>query len=76
MFCRSQRERVTAHFCTSSREQDKALTAHLNTADDGGGECGVVLRAQHDGVHQKEAVQHNQAELDKGGDVGDTGAMN
>lgn len=32
---------------------------HLNAADDGGGESRVVLRAQHDGVHQNEAATHN-----------------
>lgn len=32
---------------------------HLNAADDGGGESRVVLRAQHDGVHQNEAATNN-----------------
>lgn len=38
---------------------------YLNTAHDGGGECGVVLRAQHDGVHQNEAARHREGELHK-----------
>lgn len=29
---------------------------YLDTADDGGGQCRVVLRAQQDGVHQNEAA--------------------
>lgn len=36
---------------------------YLNTAHDGGGERRVVLRAQHDGVHENEAAQHSEGEF-------------
>lgn len=32
----------------------------LNAADDGGGEGRVVLRAQHDGVHQNKAAEQRE----------------
>lgn len=47
--------------------QDQCQTTYLNTAHDGGGECGVALRAQHDGVHQNEAVQHNRSITERQG---------
>ena len=43
---------------------------NLNTAHDGGGEGGVVLRAQQDGVHQNEAARHVKEELDRSRNVG------
>lgn len=43
---------------------DNLGVTHLYAAHDGGGECRVVQRAQHDGVHQNEAVRHDGEESD------------
>lgn len=51
--------KVTAHVRTTHQtvSVSQPEMTHLNTANDGGGECGVVLCAQHDGVHQNKSVQ-------------------
>lgn len=69
MFCTHQHTSHVRGGCKGPAWRDGT---HLDTADDGGGQRRVVLRAQQDGVHQDEAATQREQSRESGDEAGDT----